>query len=173
MKKVSLFCLIVALTSLPMPGSVDAGLVIGGACVPDSDTIRTGVHETAGFGVRFGGSAIGTIRLICTADLEDLNKIGGIVMNFIDEDGMGAGARVRAHLRRAAIGTNIGITVGSCDSNTSNNMGPQVLWCKFPSKHTRVVKKYYWFEIVIERSRPTQKVEFLSVGPVHPASPYL
>jgi hypothetical protein len=104
---------------------VDLTDVIGGACVPDSATIRAGLYETAGFGVRFG-SGTGRIRLVCPYHLHSDaigSRIGITMMSFIDQDGMEVGARVRANLRRARLGTNIAITIGTCDSNTSSITG--------------------------------------------------
>ena len=31
--------------------------LVGGACVPDSATVRAGAYETAGFGIRFAAPA--------------------------------------------------------------------------------------------------------------------
>jgi hypothetical protein len=42
---------------------VDVTDVVGGACVPDSATVRAGLYETAGFGVHFGS---GTGRIPTT-----------------------------------------------------------------------------------------------------------
>ena len=92
---------------------VDLTDVIGGACVPDSATIRAGLYETAGFGVRFG-SGTGRIRLLCPYHLHSDaigSRIGITMMSFIDQDGMEVGARVRANLRFAKLGTNIAITI--------------------------------------------------------------
>jgi hypothetical protein len=44
--------------------------VIGGACVPDSATVRAGVYETRGFGVGFSGNTTGRIRLLCPYHLQ-------------------------------------------------------------------------------------------------------
>ena len=35
--------------------NVDITDVVGGACIPDSATIRAGIYETRGFGVGFSG----------------------------------------------------------------------------------------------------------------------
>src|SRR5262244_2127913 len=47
---------------------VDLTDVIGGACVPDSATVRAGLYETAGFGVRLAARAgFGcSVPIICT-----------------------------------------------------------------------------------------------------------
>ena len=47
---------------------VDLTDVIGGACVPDSATIRAGLYETAGFGVRSAAARAGSgcsVPIIC------------------------------------------------------------------------------------------------------------
>jgi hypothetical protein len=145
---------------------VDVTDVIGGACVPDSATVRAGVYETAGFGVRFGGNGIGKIRLLCPYHVHSDafgKKIGISMLSVIDQDGMEVGARVRAHLRRAALSTNVAITIGTCDSNTSNLTGPHNIACFLPS-YTVKINESYWWEIVIERTDPRINVEFLSVG---------
>jgi hypothetical protein len=127
---------------------------LSGGCVPDSATIRAGVYETRGFGVGFSGNNTGRIRLLCPYHLHSDAlgaKIGIIFLSVIDDDGMEVGARVRAHLRRASLASNVAITIGICDSNTSNFPGPHNIGCFGPS-HT------------IERTNPRVNVEFLSVG---------
>jgi hypothetical protein len=144
---------------------VDLTDVIGGACVPDSATIRAGLYETAGFGVRFG-SGTGRIRLLCPYHLHSDaigSRIGITMMSFIDQDGMEVGARVRANLRFAKLGTNIAITIGTCDSNTSSITGPTNIAC-FMTPHTTKINESYWWEILIDRSDPRVNVEFLMVG---------
>jgi hypothetical protein len=69
---------------------------IGGTCVPDSATVRAGVYETAGFGIRFAGNATGKIRPLCL--LEDTDLAGEelepvIWLSVIDQDGMDGSAR--------------------------------------------------------------------------------
>jgi hypothetical protein len=140
--------------------------LVGGACVPDSATVRAGVYETAGFGVRFGGNGAGKIRLFCPyhVQFEGIGKkIGLIFLSVIDQDGMEVGARVRAHLRRAALGSNVAITIGTCDSNTSNITGPHNM-AGFGPSHTLKINESYWWEIVIERTNPRVNIEFLAVG---------
>ena len=140
--------------------------IVGGACVPDSATIRAGVYETRGFGVGFSGNNTGRIRLLCPYHLHsDVlgAKIGLIFLSVIDGDGMEVGARVRAHLRRASLASNVAITIGTCDSNTSSIPGPHNMGCFGPS-HTLKINESYWWEIVIERTNPRVNVEFLSVG---------
>jgi len=144
---------------------VDLTDVIGGACVPDSATVRAGLYETAGFGVRFG-SGTGRIRLLCPYHLHSDaigSTIGITMMSFIDQDGMEVGARVRAILRRAKLGTNIAITIGTCDSNTSSITGPTNIAC-FMAPYTTQINESYWWEVLIDRSDPRVNVEFLMVG---------
>jgi hypothetical protein len=139
---------------------------IGGACVPDSATVRAGVYETRGFGVGFSGNNTGRIRLLCPYHLHSDAlgaKIGLIFLSIIDDDGMEVGARVRAHLRRASLASNVAITIGTCDSNTSSFPGPHNMACFGPS-HRLKINESYWWEIVIERTNPRVNVEFLSVG---------
>jgi hypothetical protein len=145
--------------------SAKATDIIGGACVPDSATVRAGLYETAGFGVRFG-SGTGRIRLLCPYYLyHDTvgSKIGITMMSFIDQDGMEVGTRVRAILRRARLGTNIAITIGTCDSNTSSITGPTNIACFMPP-YTTQINESYWWEILIDRFDPRLNVEFLMVG---------
>lgn len=139
---------------------------VGGVCVPDSATVRAGGYETRGFGVGFSGSATGSIRLLCpftvTANMLDTN-IGLIFMSVIDGDGMNTGARVRAFLRHAGIGTNVAITDATCNSNTSNTTGPQNMACFFHSEPIKI-NVFYWWDVLIERTDPKVNVEFLGVG---------
>lgn len=154
----------VILLTVALAGRAEAEPVIGGTCVPDSATIRLGLHETAGFGVRFSGTHTGQIRLLCPFDADASGlRLGGMQMSFIDSDGMNVGGRVRAHLRRAAYGTNIAVTLGTCDSNTSNTTGPQKMDCFLPSVFMISAGDLYWWEIIIERSSPAVNVEFLGV----------
>jgi hypothetical protein len=144
---------------------VDVTDVIGGACVPDSATARAGLYETAGFGVRFS-SGTGRIRLLCPYHLHSEavgKRIGITMMSFIDQDGMEVAARVRANLRRARLATNIAITIGTCDSNTSSITGPTNIACFMPP-YTTQINESYWWEILIDRSDPRVNVEFLMVG---------
>jgi hypothetical protein len=164
------FALALCLHFLPTANSakakdVDVTDVIGGACVPDSATVRAGLYETAGFGVRFG-SGTGRIRLLCPYHLHSDaigSRIGITMMSFIDQDGMETGARVRANLRRARLGTNIAITIGTCDSNTSSITGPTNIACFMPP-YTAQLNESYWWEILIDRSDPRVNIEFLMVG---------
>jgi hypothetical protein len=163
-------CFALAFCSLFLPRADSAQArdnteVIGGACVPDSATVRAGVYETRGFGVGFSGNNTGKIRLLCPYHLHTDAigmKIGVISLSVIDQDGMEAGARVRAHLRRAVLGTNVAITIGTCDSNTSSFTGPHTMFCFLPSYTLKL--ESYWWEVVIERTNPGVNVEFLSVG---------
>jgi len=135
---------------------------IGGTCVPDSATVRAGLYETAGFGVRFSGNSVGKIRLLCPlGDVWD-DKFGSMAMSVIDADGMEAGGRIRAHLHRAAKGTNVWIEIGTCDSNTSNTRTPHRLVCPFPSFQTSIFE-WYWWDVEIERTTSNVNVEFLGV----------
>jgi len=85
-------------------------------------------------------------------------------MSFIDQDGMEVGARVRANLRRAGQGTNIAITIGTCDSNTSSiSTRPTSIVCFMPP-HKAQANESYWWEILIDRSDPRVNVEFLQVA---------
>ena len=154
-----------AAANSPKAADVDLTDVIGGACVPDSATVRAGLYETAGFGVRFG-SGTGRIRLLCPYHLHSDaigSTIGITMMSFIDQDGMEVGARVRANLRRAKLGTNIAITIGTCDSNNSSITGPTNIACFMPP-YTAQINESYWWEILIDRSDPSVNVEFLMVG---------
>jgi hypothetical protein len=85
------------------------------------------------------------------------------MLSTIDQDGMEAGARVRANLRRAALGSNAWIPIGTCDSNTSSITGPKNMACFLPA-YTAKINESYWWEVVIERANPRVNVEFLSVG---------
>jgi hypothetical protein len=139
---------------------------IGGVCVPDSATVRAGVYETRGFGVGFSGNSTGKIRLLCpfTVDANLIGtKIGITFMSVIDDDGMETGARVRATFRHAALGSNVAITNGTCDSNTSSFPGPHNLSCPFTA-YTIKINESYWWDVLIERTNPRVNVEFLSVG---------
>jgi hypothetical protein len=166
-------CFVVALCALflarvdsAQAKDVDITDVIGGGCVPDSATVRAGIYETRGFGVGFSGNNTGKIRLLCPYHLHSDAlgaKIGITMLSFIDGDGMEVGARVRAHFRFAALGTNVAITIGTCDSNTSMITGPTNIACFGPS-HTLKINESYWWEIVIERTNPRLNVEFLMAG---------
>jgi hypothetical protein len=161
------FCLLfLARADLARAADGDVTDLVGGACVPDSTTVRAGVYETAGFGIRFSGNSTGRIRLFCPYHLHSSAigaKIGLIFLSVIDDDGMEVGARVRAFLRRAGIGSNVAITIGTCDSNTSNFPGPHNMGCFGPS-YTTKINESYWWEVLIERTNPRVNVEFLSVG---------
>jgi hypothetical protein len=165
------FALALCLPFLAMPETVqardvDITDVIGGGCVPDSATVRAGIYETRGFGIGFSGSSTGKIRLLCPYHLHSEApgaKIGITMLSVIDQDGMEVGARVRANLRRAALGSNVAITIGTCDSNTSTLTGPHNMACFMPS-YTAKINESYWWEILIERTDPRLNVEFLAVG---------
>src|SRR5206468_4534245 len=77
-------------------------------------------------------------------------------------DGSG-GARPRQFALRQAGNRNIAITIGTCDSNTSNITGPTNIACFMPP-HTATINESYWWEILIDRSDPRVNVEFLMVG---------
>ena len=144
----------ISLTSLAAPAHLIA------------NTIRAGNYETRRFGVGFRGSSTGRIRLLCPYHLtSDTNgaKIGLTMLGVIDQDGMEVGARVRANLRRASLGSNVAVTIGTCDSNTSTITGPHNMACFLPS-YTAKINESYWWEIVIERTDPRLNVEFLAVG---------
>jgi hypothetical protein len=139
---------------------------VGGTCVPDSATIRAGYYETAGFGVRFGGDSVGKIRLLCPFGLPSDGTIGGMIMSVIDQDGMEEGARVRAHLHRAARGTNIWIEIGTCASNPSNTTTPQAIRCLF-NGFKMSEDEWYWWDVEIERTTSSVNVEFLGISPMY------
>ena len=139
---------------------------IGGVCVPDSATLRAGLYETRGFGIGFGGNNTGRIRLLCpfnvTGDMIG-TKIGITFLSVIDDDGTGTGARVVATFRHAGLASNIAITNGSCDSNTSGFPGPHNVSCRF-DPYIIKINESYWWDVLIERSDPRVNVEFRSVG---------
>ena len=139
---------------------------VGGVCVPDGATVRAGLYETRGFGVGFSGNSTGKIRLLCpfnvTANMLG-TKIGITFLNVIDDDGTAAGARVTATFRHAALASNIAVTNGTCDSNTSSFPGPHNVSCSFPA-YTIKINESYWWDVSIERTNPRVNVEFLSIG---------
>ena len=143
---------------------------IGGVCVPDSATVRAGVYETRGFGIGFSGNSTGKIRLLCpftvAANLIG-KKVGITFMSVIDGDGMETGARVRASFRHAALASNVAITNGTCNLNTSSFPGPHNVSCTFPS-YTIKINKSYWWDVVIEKTDSRVNVEFLSLGMRYP-----
>jgi hypothetical protein len=148
--------------------------VFGGICVPDSETVRAALYETAGFGVRFSDGRTGTIRLLCPFDnpYNSGARMGGMQLTFIDSDGMDVGGRVRAHLRRAPWGSNVAQTLGTCDSNTRNASAfPQNVHCSLSTVYKMDGRHLYWWEIVIDRSNPTVNVEFLTIRSTYPAGP--
>lgn len=139
---------------------------IGGVCIPDGATIRAGLYETRGFGVGFRGDSTGTIRLLCpfvvTSDMLGA-KVGITFLSVIDGDGIAEGARVQAVFRHAALGSNVAITNGVCDSNTSTLTGPHNVACFFDT-YTIKINESYWWDVEIQRSDPKINVEFLGVG---------
>ena len=139
---------------------------IGGTCVPDAATIRAGLYETRGFGIGFRGESTGTIRLLCpfVASGNTLGaKVGITFLSVIDGDGIAEGARVQAVFRHAGLGSNVAITHGVCDSNTSTLTGPHNVSCEFAS-YTLKINESYWWDVEIHRSDPKINVEFLGVG---------
>ena len=144
---------------------------VAGTCVPDSATIRAGHYETAGFGVRFGGNSVGTIRLLCPYIPFPFGfdvTISGMAMSVIDQDGMEAGGRIRASLNRAVMGTNVSIDMGTCDSNTSNTKTPHIIFCPVTA-YKRKSNEWYWWDVKIERTTPSVNVEFLGVEMLYQA----
>ena len=140
--------------------------IVGGACVPDSATVRAGGYETRGFGVGFSGNSTGKIRLLCpfNATFNMIGKkVGTIFLNVIDDDGMEAGARIRATFRHAPLASNVAVTAGTCDSNTSSFPGPHNVSCTFPA-YTIKINESYWWDVLIERTNPRVNVELLTVG---------
>jgi hypothetical protein len=90
-------------------------------------------------------------------------------VSFIDSDGMNVGGRVRAHLRRSTYGSNVAVTLGTCDSNTSNTSEfPQRMFCSLSGEFKLGGGDLFWWEIIIERSNPAVNVEFLSVRSLYP-----
>src|SRR2546423_14990524 len=75
---------------------------------------------------------------------------------------METGGRIRAHLRRAAIGTNVWIAIGTCDSNTSDTTTPHVIFCSFDPYQSKS-SEWYWWDVEIERTTPSVNVEFLGI----------
>jgi hypothetical protein len=163
----------IALALLLTLGTPARAQYIGGTCVPDSDTIAGQLYHTAGFGVQFAPGKIGRIRFLCPL----LGKIGfevsGMLLSFIDPDGIGTEAHVVASLRGAAIGSNAGITYLRCDSNDNglNQIGPAKHLCLFDFFDPHKLRPFNWWEVIIERTNPTLNVEFLGVhlvvGPGH------
>ena len=139
---------------------------VGGTCVPDSATVRADQYETAGFGVRFG-NGVAKIRLLCPLHAAIFNEddfaFSGMAMSVIDADGMEAGGRIRAHFRRAVMGTNIWIAIATCDSNTSNITTPHEIFCRFDHPYRPNVFETYWWDVEIERTTPNVNVEFLGI----------
>lgn len=139
---------------------------IGAGCVPASETIRNGLHHTAGFGIKFEPNRTGTIRLFCPFPQPEFGtRVGGLQLSVIDTDGMNINARVRVNLRFANRGSNVSVTVGTCDSNISNNTGPQALSCPIPV-HVMQFGRFYWYEVLMDRFSPGVDVEFLGVSPL-------
>jgi hypothetical protein len=155
------------LIGVPSARAVDGPLdQVGGVCVPDSATVRAGLYETRGFGVGFSGNSTGKIRLLCPFNVTGNiigTKIGITFLNVIDDDGKKTEARVTATFRHAALASNVAITNGTCDSNTSSFPGPHNVSCTFAAD-TIKLNESYWWDVSIERSNPRVNVEFLGVG---------
>lgn len=155
------------LIGVPSARAADGPLdEIGGVCVPDSATVRAGPYETRGFGIGFSGNRTGKIRLLCPFNVTENmigTKLGITFMNVIDDDGTGTGARVSATFRHAALASNVAVTNGTCDSNTSSFPGPHNVSCTFASYPIKINESYWW-DVSIERTNPRVNVEFLSVG---------
>jgi hypothetical protein len=143
---------------------------VGGTCVPDSATIRAGQYETAGFGVRFA-HGVGTIRLLCPFGLDGWDAtIGGMQLSVIDQDGEGSLGRIHASLRRTVKGTNVWIEIGNCDSNTSNETKPQMIWCLVDGYKTKS-EEWYWWDVLMERTTERVNVEFLGGSLLYQTGP--
>jgi hypothetical protein len=155
------------LASTGLARAVDGPLdEVGGVCVPDSATVRQGIYETRGFGIGFSGNSVGKIRLLCPFNVTGNligTKIGITFLNVIDDDGMETGARVQATFRHAGLASNVAISNGTCDSNTSSFPGPHNVSCTFPAD-TIKINTSYWWDVLIERTTPRVNVEFLGVG---------
>ena len=63
------------------------------------------------------------------------------MLSVIEQDGMEVGARVRANLRRAPLGSNVAVTIGTCNSNTSTLTGPHNMACFLPSYTAKMDEK--------------------------------
>jgi hypothetical protein len=161
------FVIAILLIDVPSARAIDGPLdQIGGACVPDSATVRAGLYETRGFGIGFSGNNTGKIRLLCPFNVTSNmigTKIGITFLNVIDDDGMATGARVTATFRHAALASNVAVSNGTCDSNTSSFPGPHNVSCAFAA-YTIKINQSYWWDVSIERTNPRVNVEFLSVG---------
>ncbi len=169
-KHISVIGIVLALTLIS--GTASAADVwfwssIGGACVPADEDVQVDNYDTRGFGVGFKGTATGSIRLLCAVNhVPDCAPRMPVLltqfrMSYTDSDGMSTQARVRATLRRVAVGSAVSSAISTADSDTSNATSPNAIVSDFPNFYQFADNLY--FEILIERSSATQNPEFLSL----------
>ena len=104
-------------------------------------------------------TASGRFRLLCPFNVTGNligTKIGITFLSVIDDDGRETGARVRASFRHAALGSNVAITNGTCDSNTSSFPGPHNLSCPFVA-YTIKINESVLVGCVARANQPTRE----------------
>ena len=114
--------------------------IVGGACVPDSATVLARRVRDARIRRRVQRKQHRKDQVLCpfNATFNMIGKkVGTIFLNVIDDDGMETGARIRATFRHAALASNVAVTAGTCDSNTSSFPGPHNVSCTFPRTPSR------------------------------------
>lgn len=157
--------LALALASASLAHATRYGKVVGAGCVPDDLSVQADRLSTAGFGVKFKGTATGKIRLICpvipytTGDGLTINRI---VMFYKDPDGMSTTYRIRAHLRTVAANSNGMTTIATVDSDTNSSTGYIQIENQFEPDITMVDNDLYWIEVEMDRSSSALQPEFVS-----------
>ena len=140
----------------------DSAGTIGAACVPADVDVAANNYETAGFGVRFKGSATGNIRLVCNLHWVE-GKWRSLRMTYIDPDGMSTAYRVRVRLMETGGGNNVSTVIHTCDSNTSNTTTPTHMWCDFADFSPNDYR-HYWLDVLLERTSTAASPEFLAAN---------
>lgn len=141
------------------------------ACQPDAASIKKSSCRTGGHGVFHQGNG-GSCRLICSMPVTFSDEQwDGLTLFGKDPDGTGNKYRIQANWKKADLGSNIGKTLCSVDSNNppfatpTEVTGYAARGCSkpgFTSFHPNR-QTWYWLEVIISRT-PGSKEDIEVLG---------
>ncbi len=130
-------------------------------CVPDSASITKSSCRTGGHGVFYQGNG-GSCRLICSIPVNfPKEQWDGLTLQGKDPDGTGKDYRIQANFKKAKVGSNVGETICSVDTNNPQFPTPvQVTGyaphgCYKPgfTSFKPNLQTWYWLEVIISRKQ--------------------
>ena len=134
-------------------------------CVPDHATIRDNRATVGNASVRHAADSTDPIVLTCTITPFDPGSTTGwlLRMTYVDSNGAGPSAFVRARLYRMTLGGSTPVVVATAMSNSDDETGLNTVTTSFTHPFA-FLENIYWVHIELVRATASQVVVLHSVA---------